>query len=509
MKPLIQAVHIAKNFPGVRALSDISIDFCPGEVHALLGENGAGKSTLIKILSGVYTPTEGHVLLDGEMVCFTSPRQALDAGIAVIHQELSIANDLTVAENIFLGMEPRRNNSMFVDKKKMNVEAQRVLDFMQVSIRATDVARDLTAAQQQMAEIAKVVVRNAKVVVMDEPTSSLSEHEINALFTQIRMLREKNVAIIYISHRLKEVFQICDCATVLRDGCFVTNRRISETTEKELVANMVGREMKDYYNRQTHVRGEETLRVENLCGGKWFQSISFSAYKGEILGVAGLIGAGRTEVMETIFGARKRQSGKVFVNGKEVNFQSPREAIAARIGMVTEDRRRTGLMVQATVQENIVLPSLSYHHKKLNFLDLKWEKDVAAEYVRKLGVKTPSVDTLIANLSGGNQQKVILAKWLVVSSDILILDEPTRGIDVNAKSEFYALMNEFAASGGTVIMVSSELPEIIGISDRILVMREGRLTGEMPWQKATEENIITLASLHDGSKAADIQEEMR
>ena len=509
MKPSIQAVHISKRFPGVLALRDISIDFYPGEVHALLGENGAGKSTLIKVLSGVYTPSEGQVMLDGETVSFLNPRQALDAGIAVIHQELSIANDLTVAENIFLGVEPKQKNGLFVDKKRMNDEAQRVLDMMKVNIRSTDVARDLTAAQQQMAEIAKVIIRNAKVVVMDEPTSSLSEHEINALFTQIRMLREKNVAIIYISHRLKEIFEICDCATVLRDGSFVVTRRISETTEKELVASMVGREMKDYYNRQPHARGEETLRVEDLCGGKWFQKISFRAYKGEILGIAGLIGAGRTEVMETIFGARERESGKVFVKGKEVRFQSPKDAIAARIGMVTEDRRRTGLMLQATVRENIVLPSLIYHHQQFNFLDFKWEKDVAAEFVGKLGVKTPSVETLIANLSGGNQQKVILAKWLIASSDILILDEPTRGIDVNAKSEFYALMNAFVAQGGTVIMVSSELPEIIGISDRILVMREGRLTGEVPYREATEEKIIALASLHSDFEEEDTRDKVR
>ncbi|MDO5445090.1 MAG: sugar ABC transporter ATP-binding protein [Eubacteriales bacterium] len=494
MKPCIQAVHIYKHFPGVQALTDISADFYPGEVHALLGENGAGKSTLIKILSGVYTPTEGQIIYNGEQVSFDNPGQALDAGIAVIHQELSIANDLTVAQNIFLGMEPRKKNGYFVDTRRMNELAQEALDFMNVAIRATDVARDLTAAQQQMVEIAKVIVHNAKVVVMDEPTSSLSEHEINALFTQINMLKEKNVAVIYISHRMKEIFQICDRATILRDGCFVRTCLLSEITERELVTSMVGREMKDYYNRQKHTRGKETLRVENLCGGRWFQNISFSAYSGEILGVAGLIGAGRTEVMETIFGARKRESGKVFVNGEEVNFESPKDAIAARIGMVTEDRRRTGLMLQSTVRENVVLPSLTENHKKFNFLNFKWEKETAKEYVDKLGVKTPSIETLIANLSGGNQQKVILAKWLIASSDILILDEPTRGIDVNAKSEFYALMNDYVAQGGTVIMVSSELPEIIGISDRILVMHEGKLTGELPYEGATEEEIITLAS---------------
>ena len=502
MTPSIQAVHISKSFPGVQALTDITVDFYPGEVHALLGENGAGKSTLIKVLSGVYEATEGEVYYMGQRVKFESPGEALRAGVSVIHQELSIANDLTVAQNIFLGMEPKKG--LFVDKKRMNDEAQATLDFMKVDIRAGTVARDLTAAQQQMVEIAKVITHKGKVVVMDEPTSSLSEHEINALFEQIRMLKQQNVAIIYISHRMKEIFEICDRATVLRDGCFVMTRLLSETTEAELVANMVGRKMEDYYNRQMHTRGEETLRVEHLSGGRWFQDVSFSAYRGEILGVAGLIGAGRTEVMETIFGARERESGKVFVNGKEVNFHSPKEAIAARIGMVTEDRRRTGLMLQATVRNNIVLPSLIYHHKKAGFLDFAWEKKVAEEYVDTMGVKTPSIETIIAHLSGGNQQKVILAKWLIAASDILILDEPTRGIDVKAKSEFYALMNEFVARGGTVIMVSSELPEIIGISDRILVMREGRITGELGWEGVTEEQIIALASLtgDDGPQAA-------
>ncbi|MEG1061999.1 MAG: sugar ABC transporter ATP-binding protein, partial [Oscillospiraceae bacterium] len=292
MEPCIQAVNITKLFPGVRALHDISIDFYPGEVHALLGENGAGKSTLIKILSGVYTATEGKVMLNGQETNFQNPRQALDAGISVIHQELSIANDLTVAENIFLGAEPKMPNGAFVDRKKMNKEAQDVLDFMQVNIKATSVARNLTAAQQQMVEIAKLIIKNSKVVIMDEPTSSLSEHEINALFAQIKMLKDKNVAVIYISHRMNEIFEMCDRATVLRDGCFVNTQPVSSVSEKELVMSMVGREMKDYYNRVPHTRGKEMLRVEGLSGGRHFKDVSFTAYAGEILGIAGLIGAG-------------------------------------------------------------------------------------------------------------------------------------------------------------------------------------------------------------------------
>lgn len=494
MQPTLQAVHISKSFPGVKALSDVSVDFYPGEVHALLGENGAGKSTLIKILSGVYTPTEGQVLLDGKEVKFQNPHDAIDHRVAVIHQELSIAPDLTVAENIFLGSEPRKGK--LLDRALMNKVSQDILDGMGVgdSIKATDVARDLTAAQQQMAEIAKVINRKARVVIMDEPTSSLSEHEIEALFTQIRKLRDENVTIIYISHRMVEIFSMCDRATVLMDGRFVTTKMVKDTNEAELVASMVGREIGDYYKRKVHTRGQEMVRVEHLTRRKEFEDVTFTAYAGEILGVYGLIGAGRTETLETVFGARKPDSGKIFIRGKEVHYTSPRDAIADRIGMVTEDRRRTGLMLAKSVRDNIVLPSLPMHKKKLGFANPPWEKEVAEEMKKKLMIKTPSIDTIIGNLSGGNQQKVILGKWLIANVDILILDEPTRGIDVNAKSEFYALMNEFVAAGGCIIMISSEMPEVIGISDRIIVLHEGHLRGELTGADMNEQEIIKLAN---------------
>lgn len=494
MQPTLQAVHISKSFPGVKALSDVSVDFYPGEVHALLGENGAGKSTLIKILSGVYTPTEGQVLLDGKEVKFQNPHDAIDHRVAVIHQELSIAPDLTVAENIFLGSEPRKGK--LLDRALMNKVSQDILDGMGVgdSIKATDVARDLTAAQQQMAEIAKVINRKARVVIMDEPTSSLSEHEIEALFTQIRKLRDENVTIIYISHRMVEIFSMCDRATVLMDGRFVTTKMVKDTNEAELVASMVGREIGDYYKRKVHTRGQEMVRVEHLTRRKEFEDVTFTAYAGEILGVYGLIGAGRTETLETVFGARKPDSGKIFIRGKEVHYASPRDAIADRIGMVTEDRRRTGLMLAKSVRDNIVLPSLPMHKKKLGFANPPWEKEVAEEMKKKLMIKTPSIDTIIGNLSGGNQQKVILGKWLIANVDILILDEPTRGIDVNAKSEFYALMNEFVAAGGCIIMISSEMPEVIGISDRIIVLHEGHLRGELTGADMNEQEIIKLAN---------------
>jgi len=500
MEPTLQAVNISKIFPGVRALKDVSLDFYPGEVHALLGENGAGKSTLIKILSGVYTPSEGYVVLNGNKIEFNSPHDAILKGIAVIHQELSIANDLTVAENIFLGLEPTKGK--LLDRALMNKTSQEILDFMQVDIKATTVARDLTVAQQQMVEIAKVINKKAQVVIMDEPTSSLSEHEINALFAQINNLRKNNVTIIYISHRMAEIFEMCDRASVLRDGQTIITKMVKETTESELVANMVGRTVGDYYNRQVHTRGTEMLRVEGLSRKGEFHDISFSAYAGEILGISGLVGAGRTEVMETVFGARKADSGKVFVNGEEVNFTSPRDAIRHKIGMVTEDRRRTGLMLKTTVKTNMVLPSVSMHATRFGFANRIWESNTAIEMVRKLRVKTPSIDTVIGNLSGGNQQKVILAKWLVAESNILILDEPTRGIDVNAKSEFYALMNDFVARGGCIIMVSSEMPEIIGISDRVLVMREGHISGELSVDEINEHSIIKLASISSNPDCA-------
>ena len=494
MQPCLQAVHISKVFPGVKALTDISIDFYPGEVHALMGENGAGKSTLIKILSGVYTPTEGEVIFNGEKTEFKGPRDALDKGISVIHQELSIAKDLTVAENIFLGEE--KVNGIFLDNKKMIERTQELLSYMKMNeiIHPNDVARDLTAAQQQMVEIARVINKNAKVVIMDEPTSSLSDHEINALFEQIRVLKSKNVAVIYISHRLKEIFEICDKTTVLRDGCFVRTDKIDEISEHDLVASMVGREIQDYFIHTDHKFGEETLRVEGLTRKGEFENVSFTAYRGEILGISGLVGAGRTETMETIFGARKPDSGQVFVFGQPVNFNSPKDAIAKKIGMVTEDRRTTGLMLRAMIKDNAVLPSLIYHMRGLGFADEKWIDDVSSDYKDKLRVKTPSIDTIIANLSGGNQQKVVLAKWLIAESQILILDEPTRGIDVNAKSEFYALMNDFVDNGGTIIMVSSELPEVLGVSDRIIVMCEGHVTGELSREEATETKIMQLAS---------------
>ncbi|MCI8946420.1 MAG: sugar ABC transporter ATP-binding protein [Lachnospiraceae bacterium] len=494
MEPILQVKNISKEFPGVKALTDVSIDFYPGEVHTLVGENGAGKSTLIKIISGVYIPTSGQIFYEGKEMHFTAPGQAIDAGIAVIHQELSIAKDLTVAQNVWLGREKRKKNGL-LDAARMNKETQDILDFMKVKLKATEIAGYLNAAQQQMIEIAKVISQNAKIVVMDEPTSSLSEHEIDALFEQVRILKEKNVSIIYITHRLKELTEICERVTVLRDGCKVDTMMVADVTEKQIVSSMVGREMGDYYNKHKHTQGKEMLRVEGLCRKGVFENISFTAYAGEILGFSGLVGAGRTEVMEAIFGAARLDAGKIYLEGKEVQLSNPREAIAHNIGFVTEDRRRTGLLLEKNIVENTSLPSLPAHKKALGFVNRAWEKEMANLYMEKLRVKAPNMYTILKTLSGGNQQKVILGKWLAADSNILILDEPTRGIDVNARSEFYALMNEFVENGGTIIMISSEMPEIIGVADRVIVMREGRISGEVTAEEINEQTLIGLASI--------------
>ena len=492
MEPILQVKNISKVFPGVKALTDVSIDFYPGECHTLVGENGAGKSTLIKIMSGVYTPTEGQVIFEGKEMHFTAPGQAIDAGIAVIQQELSIAKDLTIAENVYLGREPRKGR--FLDRAKMNKDTQEILDFMKVNLKATQIAGKLNAAQQQMVEIAKVISKNAKVVVMDEPTSSLSDSEIEALFEQVRIMKEKKVALIYITHRMKELPQICERVTVLRDGCKVDTMMVKDVTEQQIVASMVGRDIGDYYNKHVHTQGKEMLRVEHLTRAGVFEDISFTAYAGEIVGFSGLVGAGRTEVMEAIFGATPIDSGKVYLEGKEVNWKTPKDAIEANVGLVTEDRRRTGLLLKKNIRQNISLPSLPWHKSKLGFVDTAWEKKTAQEYFDRLRVKAPSINTILSTLSGGNQQKVILGKWLAANSRVMILDEPTRGIDVNARSEFYALMNDFVESGGCIIMISSELPEILGVADRVIVMRGGKISGELSRDEANEQSVMQLAS---------------
>lgn len=491
MKPFLQVKNIAKEFPGVKALEDISIDFYPGECHALVGENGAGKSTLIKIIASIYKPTRGEVLLDGKVCNFKTPKDALDAGIAVIEQETAIAPHLTVAENMYLGCEPKKKNGL-LDRKKMESDAQNVLDEMGLEVDAHTLCRTLTAAQLQMVEIAKVIAKHAKVVVLDEPTSSLSEKEIDSLFEQIRKMKMANTTMIYVTHRMAELPIVCERCSIFRDGLKVAEYKVKEVSEQTIVNSMVGREL-GAYTKPEHVAKEEVLRVENLSQKGVFENINFHANAGEIVAFSGLVGAGRTEVMEAIFGATKVTSGTIYLYGEEVQIRNPEDAISRKVGLATEDRRRTGLLLAKSIQENIALPNLPFHAKK-GFVNVPWEKETSEEYMGKLKIKAPNIQTLCGNLSGGNQQKVILSKWLAAGVRLLILDEPTKGIDVNARVEFYALMNQFVENGGCIVMVSSDMPEIIKVADRVYVMSEGRITGELDRDDISELNLISLAS---------------
>jgi ribose transport system ATP-binding protein len=493
--PLIAMTGVSKSFPGVKALSNIDLNIYPGQVHVLLGENGAGKSTLIKIISGVYSRDAGSIQLRGQEVNFKNTRESLAAGISVIHQELSVIPDLTVAENIFLGREPKIGKSGFVDRKKMNHDAGRLLESIGVKINPKALIRRLSNADKQMVEIARAVSQNSFLVIMDEPTSSLSEHEVEALFKVIEKLRQENVAIIYISHRLKEIARIGDTVTILRDGQLVKTVSLREIDESHMIALMVGREITQfYYKSEIPPANELVLEIKNYTRKGVFENVSFALRRGEILGVAGLIGAGRTEVMRAIFGADRVDSGECILSGKTVCFTEPQQAISAGIGLIPEDRRNQGLLLSKSVKENTSLASL-FLNSNYGLINFKWESRIAADFIQMLRTKTPSASTPVKNLSGGNQQKVVIAKWLAAKSRILIMDEPTRGIDVNAKAEIYGLMKKFVEEGGSIIMVSSELPEILGVSDRILVMREGKVSGIIENQGATEKDILQLASI--------------
>ena len=495
-KPLVEIRNVSKTFPGVKALDDISFDIMPGKVHILMGENGAGKSTLIKAISGVYMRDEGSIFYKGKEINYSNSKQAIEDGISVIHQELSVIPDLTVAENIFLGRELKIGKTPFVDKNRMQQEAQKIIDDLGIHINAKKLIRKLNNADRQMVEIVSAVSKNSSLVIMDEPTSSLSEREVKALFTVIESLKKNNVAIIYISHRLKEIRAIGDYLTILRDGKHVITDQLENISEAKMIELMVGREVKQFYFKPEAKPSEENvLEVQNFTREGVFKDISFTLKKGEILGISGLIGTGRTEVMRAIFGADKIDSGKLFLNGKEVKFKSTIDAIKHGIGLIPEDRRNEGLLLLKSVKENTSLASL-YDNSKNGFLNFKWEKNVAIEYISKLKTKTPHENTKVKNLSGGNQQKVVIAKWLVAKSKILIMDEPTRGIDVNAKAEIYALMKEFVTAGGSIIMVSSELPEVLGMSHRIIVMREGMISGILDGEGASEQSIMQLASIN-------------
>ena len=487
---------IDKSFPGVHALDHVDLEVRKGEVHALMGENGAGKSTLMKVLTGIYHKDAGTITYEGKEVEFTNPREAQDAGIVIVHQELNMMGHLTVAQNIFIGREYM--NGKLIDDKKMNEEAKKLFDQLGINIDPKETMSRLTVGKQQMCEIAKAISHDAKVIIFDEPSAALTEAEIEELFKIIRDLRDKQMGIVYISHRMDEIKVITDRVTVMRDGGYVGTLITKDSTKDDIINMMVGRVIYEDPKSESQVAPDApvVLKVEHLNAGRMVKDVSFELHKGEILGFSGLMGAGRTETARALFGADPKDSGDIYVNGQKVDIKTPQDAVKCGIGYLSEDRKRFGIVVDKTVAENSTMATMENFMKGI-FIDKKKEKDVAQEYVEALKTKTPSVDQLVVNLSGGNQQKVVIAKWLVRNCDILIFDEPTRGIDVGAKSEIYHLMNELVAEGKSIIMISSEMTEILRMSDRIVVMCEGRKTGELGIEEATQERIMHAATLRN------------
>lgn len=494
VEQLVLMEGIDKSFPGVHALNHCHFDINAGEVHALVGENGAGKSTLMKILAGVYKKDNGKIFYNGKEVNFSNPREAQEAGIGIIHQELNLMPHLTVAENIFVGKELMKG--IFIDQKGINHQASELLKSLKLNIDPKTKVMDLSVAKQQMVEIAKALSYNSKIIIMDEPTASLTEGEIKELFRFIRDLKAKNHAVVFISHRMNEIFAISDRITVMRDGQYVGTFNAKETDRDTIIKKMVGRTIYVQSKKQSAVRKNApvVLEVKSLRSNI-VKDISFELRKGEILGFAGLVGAGRTETARLIFGADPKQSGEIFVKGKKVEINSPKDAVDNGIGYLSEDRKRFGLAVGLSVQVNATMASLENYTNK-GFINFKKEKDVASEYVEKLNIKTPSIKQLVKNLSGGNQQKLIVAKWLIKNCDILIFDEPTRGIDVGAKSEIYKLMNDLTKEGKSIIMISSELQELLRMSDRIIVMCEGAKTAVLDIEEANQEIIMKYATIN-------------
>jgi len=489
-KKVLELKNISKSFPGVKALDEVSFSVEEGTVHVLVGENGAGKSTLIKIINGMYTADEGELYVFGKKVAMHSPRHMKELGIATIHQELNPVPDLTIAENIFLGRLPTRGPGI-VAKKRMVEEAQKLVNDLGFSYDVKRVMRSLTVSDMQIIEIIKAISVNAKIIIMDEPTSSITEGEVAVLHEQIHRLKERGISIIYISHKLDELKQVGDQLTVLRDGKTISTHHIDELTTDEIITKMVGRKMDNVYPVKEAEIGEKLLEIKNLTQPNVFSNISFTLHRGEILGMSGLVGAGRTEVVRAIFGMDSYSSGEIIINGKSVEIKKVSDAIREGIIMLSEDRKLEGLVLIRSICENIGLPNLKRYRGFL--LNKKREREDAQEMKEKLAIKTPTIGTEAQNLSGGNQQKVVIAKWLLQNPVVFIMDEPTRGIDVGAKYEIYKIMCDLAAQGAGVIMISSELPEIIGICDRTLVMAEGRITGEVTREDFSQERIMSFA----------------
>jgi ribose transport system ATP-binding protein len=498
-KELLKAEGISKQFPGVQALENVDFDLRAGEVHVLLGENGAGKSTLMKILAGAYQPDSGKVLLNGEEVSFHNPRQAQSAGIAIIYQEFNLVPYMNVAQNIFLGRFPKKNGFL-LDHKKMHVDAGKLLKSLYLDLDTNANTINLGTGQQQMVEVAKALSVQSRVLIMDEPTASLTETEIEHLFKIIRDLKKQGIGIIYISHRLQEVHEIGDRVTVLRDGKYIGTKNVKSVKVPDLVKMMVGRNIEDMFERTYQARGEEALRVEDIKRGKRLNGVSMNLHTKEIVGLAGLVGAGRTELARAIFGVDPIDSGRIFVFGKEVHPTSPAQMVQAGISLLPEDRKNHGLCLILPTSDNVVMASLKNLFPRF-FVNNRKERSIVVDYIKDLRIATPSPKRITQFLSGGTQQKVVLAKWLCTKARIFIFDEPTRGIDVGAKAEIHGFMNELVKNGGAVLMISSELPEVLGMSDRIFVMREGRVIKELSRKEATQEKIIKFAMGGESAKS--------
>lgn len=492
--PLLHMEGISKAFPGVQALRDVHLTVERGEIHALMGENGAGKSTLMKVLTGAYQADAGTITWRGEAAAIQAPGDAQALGISIIHQELSLLPYMTVGQNIFLGREPRGRLPGWIDWGALYRETAVWLKQLDLNVDPRAEARDLSIAQQQMVEVAKALSLEASLIVMDEPTSSLTEQETEVLFARMRTLRERGVSIIYISHRLEEVFAIADKVTVLRDGRYIATHPTSELTQQRIVSLMVGRELvDDLYAYSPTERRDVALETTGLSDGRELREVSFTLHGGEILGLAGLIGAGRTALAETLFGIRRASAGQIRLGGETARIRSPQDAIKAGLGFVPEDRKQQGLFLNMAVRDNIVMSGMG-QVTQFGFVRPAQANEVAGALVKKLDVRTPGLRQLVRNLSGGNQQKVVIARWLLLKPRVLILDEPTRGVDVGAKAEIHALMRQLAADGVAVLMISSELPEVLGVSDRVLVMHEGRVTGEFSRDEATQDKIMRAAT---------------
>ncbi|TKH41579.1 D-xylose ABC transporter ATP-binding protein [Paenibacillus terrae] len=488
----IQMKGIHKAFGTNQVLSGVDFDLREGEVHALMGENGAGKSTLMNILIGLHHRDEGTIIIDGQETYFANPKEAEQKGIAFIHQELNVWPEMTVLENLFIGKEMTSKWGL-LDSTKMKALANEQFAKLAVNLPLNGEAGECSVGQQQMIEIAKALMTDAKVIVMDEPTAALTEREIQKLFEVITSLKKEGVSIVYISHRMEEIFEICDRITVMRDGKTVDTQAIPDTDFDEVVRKMVGRELTERYPARTPALGEVVLEVKNASHKSIFKNVNFTVRSGEIVGFSGLMGSGRTEIMRALFGLDALDSGEIHVRGKKVTVRKPDDAVKLGIGFITEDRKDEGLVLDFSIRENMVLPNLFSFTSK-GFISGKKELDFVNTLIKRLQIKTQSGETTVRSLSGGNQQKVVIAKWVGIGPSVLILDEPTRGVDVGAKREIYQLMNELTERGVAIIMVSSELPEVLGMSDRIIVVHEGQITGELSREKATQEHIMTLAT---------------